>query len=251
MLFLVLNFVFAQECKPDVVVDDYKIRNESLLTTEQPPPLRFFNLLGGDYGAKDATIAVNPSPNSNMIIKAGWGPADTSESSTHPGGPVAHNYWYVKFDLNACFDLRGYSGFEMDLLSPLGSDFYITLTQHASDCKTRLIDSVYRNLTDYVKPNGTLQTVFIPFQDFKKNLVGNDFDFQFLKDVTFVNLGPENAEFELKMFRLRGCRSNSTGSVGTVTGTGTSTSTTPVRSSAWIIGSGFFISIFWTLCFMF
>ena len=50
-------------------------------------------------------------------------------------------------------------------------------------------------------------------------MVGGDFDFQFLKDVTFVNLGPEFAVFELTRFSL--VSNCTTGSSTVVTGTST------------------------------
>jgi hypothetical protein len=192
MLFvsLIQTAVAQSACKPDLLVDDFRRANESLLIIESPPPLRYFNLIGGDYGSKFANFTYNPDPIRNMDIIAEQGEPDTSESDTHPGAPTAFNYWYVKFDLNACFDLTGYESMEFDLESPAGSDFMIAMTQRSSDCSRRLIDSLYTNLTNYITPNGSRQTVRVPFSNFSRNWVGGEFNFRYLKDVTFINLIP-------------------------------------------------------------
>ena len=112
------------------------------------------------------------------------GPPDTSEADTHPGAPTAHNYWYVKFDQGACFDLSKYQSIQFGINAPSGTDFAISLTQKSADCKSRLIDSVYRNLTNYVITDGTTQTVTLPVADFSKNLLNQNFDLVHLKDFT-------------------------------------------------------------------
>ncbi|KAJ3302482.1 hypothetical protein HDV03_004905, partial [Kappamyces sp. JEL0829] len=135
--------------------------------------------------AKDATINVTASANGGyMQIVSTWGPADTSEDSTHPGAPTAHNYWYVKLDAKACYNLSPYSAFQFDLKGPAGTNFGITLTQKSANCSTRLVDSVYKNLTDYVTMDGTKKTVTLPVKDFSTNLLGAGFDLVHLKDFT-------------------------------------------------------------------
>ncbi|KAI8911541.1 hypothetical protein EDD86DRAFT_202663 [Gorgonomyces haynaldii] len=165
--------------------------------------MRYFNLMGGDYGAKAANISINTSQKYMRIVPQ-KGEPDLSESDTHPGAPIATNYWYVKFDLKACFDLSPYTAIQFDLVAPAGSDMYFTLTQHLSDCVTRVIDSVYTTLTKYVKPDGTKKTVTIPISDFATNLVGKPFDFVHLKDFTVVNLAPVGADLRLSQFLLKG-----------------------------------------------
>ena len=112
------------------------------------------------------------------------GPADVSEDSTHPGAPTAHNYWYVKFDRDACFNLAKYRTIEFDIVAPAKTDFYIALTQKSADCNSRLIDSVYRNMTNYITPDGTRKTISIPVRDFSTNLLKGAFDLAHLKDLT-------------------------------------------------------------------
>lgn len=74
-------------CTPDLMVDNFATANQSLLVAETPPPLRFFDLLGGDYGIKDGNITVMPAGKGQyMGITSDWGPADTSEDTTHPNG---------------------------------------------------------------------------------------------------------------------------------------------------------------------
>ncbi|KAJ3365383.1 hypothetical protein HDU91_002218, partial [Kappamyces sp. JEL0680] len=96
--------------------------------------------------------------------------------STHPGAPTAHNYWYVKLDAKACYNLSPYSAIQFDLKGPAGTNFGITLTQKSANCSTRLVDSVYKNLTDYVTMDGTKKTVTLPVKDFSTNLLGAGFD---------------------------------------------------------------------------
>jgi hypothetical protein len=84
MFFFALSSVLAQSCTPDLLVDNYSKANLSLLITENPAPMRYFNLLGiqsltfgGDYGAKDAAITVDPITKTMQIIP-GWGPGKSN-----------------------------------------------------------------------------------------------------------------------------------------------------------------------------
>ncbi|KAI8895789.1 hypothetical protein BC833DRAFT_599994 [Globomyces pollinis-pini] len=204
-------------CTKDLLLDDFAKIDYRPLLIETPPPDRYFNLVGGDYGAKDQNFTIN-TKEKFMEITADWGPADTSESDTHPGGPTAHNYWYSKFDPLACFDLSPYTALQFDIKAPAGTDMYFTLTQHAPGCKKRLIDSVYQNLTKYITPDGTKKTVKIPLSDFGKNLVGKDFDFKYLKDFTTVNLIPKGVVIQMSNMLLKGNCDNA-GSGSSTTGT--------------------------------
>jgi hypothetical protein len=92
-----------------------------------------------------------------------------------------------------------------------------TLTQKNPTCKTgnttRLVDSVYKPLSAYYKPDGTKKTLVLPFADFSNNLAGGKFDFAHLKDWTIVNLVPAGATFTLSNLKLVGnCASSTTGS---------------------------------------
>jgi hypothetical protein len=88
-----IQIVTAQNCKPDLLVDDFRRANQSLLIIESPPPLRYFNVIGGDYGSKAANFTYNPEPVRNMDIIAEQGEPDTSERQFSPGAPIAFNYW--------------------------------------------------------------------------------------------------------------------------------------------------------------
>jgi hypothetical protein len=112
------------------------------------------------------------------------GPADTSEKMYSPGAPTAHNYWYVKFDAVACFNLARYRAIQFDVKAPAGADFYIALTQKSADCRSRETDSVYKNMTEYITPNGQFQTLTLPVSDFSTNLLNRTFDMAHLKDFT-------------------------------------------------------------------
>ena len=71
----------ASACTPDLLIDNFpSIKQAACRECGAEPdgsyPTRFFNLIEGDYGAKDATVSVNPSATGaggNMEILAGWG----------------------------------------------------------------------------------------------------------------------------------------------------------------------------------
>ena len=60
-----------------------------------------------------------------MGLTSTWGAADTSEADTHPGAPTAHNYWYAKFDLNACYDISKFTAMQFDLVAPAGAEMVL------------------------------------------------------------------------------------------------------------------------------
>lgn len=70
---------FAAACTPDLLLDNFpSIKQERCIDCGLEPdntyPIRYFNLVGGDYGAKDATISVNPNPaGGNMQLVSVWG----------------------------------------------------------------------------------------------------------------------------------------------------------------------------------
>lgn len=175
---------------------------------------RYFNLLGGDYGIKEegkSKIEVFPDPeNGYMQFLADWGKEDSSEAWTHPGMPNSHNYWYAKFDQYACFDLRGFSAIQFDLVAPANAEMTFVLTQKASNCSmsplqtARLIDSQYQPLKKYITPDGTKQTLTLPLSDFAKNVIGQDFDMAHLKDFTIIDIKPNDFNFQLSNFKLLG-----------------------------------------------
>jgi hypothetical protein len=129
------------------------------------------------------------------------------------------NFFFTKYNAEECFDLRGYDAIQFDLLAPVGSEGLFTLTQMAEDCTTRLLDSTYTPLSRYITPNGQVQTVYQPLSDFALNVEGGAFDFQHLKDWTFVNLAPIGAEFVISNYVLRGnCTTGTEPGTATVDG---------------------------------
>ena len=227
MLFALIQSILA--CNPDVLVDDFKAARLLPLDIEVPPPMRYFNLIGGDYGIKEENnnaIKVFPNEtNGYMNIYAELGPEDTSEAYTHPGKPNSRNYWYVKFDKYACFDLTPFKFIQFDLKAPAGSEMTFVLTQKAPNCTefptqtARLIDSDYQLLSKYATMDGTKKQVKIPLSDFKMNLEGKEFDMKHLKDFTIVDIVPA-ANMELSNFWLVGdCTPNgstNSGNTGSV-----------------------------------
>ena len=220
MKFLLVSFALA--CTQDLLVDDFKEARLLPLDIETPAPMRYFNLLGGDYGIKEENgnkIQLFPNATDGyMTIYAEFGNEDTSESYTHPNQPNSHNYWYAKFDKYACFDLTPFKSIQFDLKAPAGSEMIFVLTQKSANCTEnplqakRLIDSEYLYLKDFITPDGTKQTVSIPLEKFGKNLLGEPFDLKHLKDFTIVDIKPA-VVMEFSNFKLVGdCTTNTTGS---------------------------------------
>jgi hypothetical protein len=175
----------------------------------------------------------------HLEFLADWGPEDTSESWTHPGKPNSHNYVYVKFDLNACFDLSPFTAFEFDLVAPPDAEMIFVMTQKSANCSVREIDSVYHSLDEYIKPDGTKQTVRMPVSDFSKNLLGQDFDLRHLKDFTIIDIKPSTFNFQISNFYLRGnCQSTTSvtsGSSTVTSSTSRATTTAPASNAAYPI----------------
>ncbi|KAJ3342168.1 hypothetical protein HDU83_006203 [Entophlyctis luteolus] len=139
------------------------------------------------------------------------------------------NSWFTKFNWINDFDLTPYKGFSIDLIAPVGSDFNMTLTQWIPSNNTRGVDSQYRPLSYYLTPTGQPQTLTVPLTDFATNLVGGQFDFANLKDLTIVNFVPVGAQFVFTRITLLGdCSSSSStaaaASASVTTGTKTSNS---------------------------
>ena len=187
------------QCVPDVLIDDFSAIRTGWL--DNLP--KFFNLVGGDYGSLGAPFTINPN-NQSLSIKAGSYPVGVPEAQANPGTAPTFNYWYVKFDREACFNTTIYSGISFDLIAPLGSDMNFTMTQRSKNCSVRLVDSQYHLLSKYITPDGTKQTVYLPFSDYSLNLFGEAFDFEYFKDWTLVNLGPEGSEFVMSDLKLVG-----------------------------------------------
>jgi hypothetical protein len=146
MVFSLASFAAAQAqaCKPDLLLDDFK----KIDYHDYEGANRYFNLVGGDYGAYRADFTYDDKAQKAIIV------------------PTANeNFWFSKFDLGACFDLTGYTGIQFDITAPAGSSLTFTLTQKAPDCVDRLIDSEYTPLSKYITPNGQKQTVLQPLSD--------------------------------------------------------------------------------------
>lgn len=225
VLIALSSSVLGQSCRPDIVVDDFStIRNGFL--PEEPTNPKIFNTMGGDYGASSLTnFTVDTAAKAMTIVPAPEN-IGAPEPWANPGTAETINYWFTKFDLRACFDLRGYTGIAFDLIAPTGSDMNFTMTQRTANCSWRGLDSVYRPLSSYITPDGTKKAVFLPFSDYAKNLRGGDFDFVHLKDWTAVNLVPSGARFVMSNLVLRGNCTTRTATNGTVTTNGTTTGTT-------------------------
>ena len=178
---VLLSAVATAQCKPDLLIDDFaKVDVHAYEGAD-----RNFNLVGGDYGAVGITATYEPE---NKRVKLVSNAAD--------------NFWFSKFDLQACYNLNGYTAITFDFEAPVGTDASFTLTQKSPDCKERLVDSQYVGLG--VPMDGTKKSITLPLSGFSKNLNGTDFDMVHLKDWTLVGLKPIGTTAYFSNFVLKG-----------------------------------------------
>lgn len=235
-----INTVYATECGQDVLVDDF-----SVVRTFNAPnnEVKRLNALNGDWGQLGGSFAIDTDAKT-LTITAESVPEDQimyPNPLVNPGTQPTFNYFYTQFndqkenfDL-ACFDARNYNGLRLTIKADAGSDFNITLTQRkVDDCSVRTFDSEYKKLTDYYTTPGQEQEIFIPFSDFTTDLGGNAFNLQWLKDVTIVNMQPDDAQFVLKNVYLTtpDCdTSSSSSSSSSPSSPSTSTASTSSKTS--------------------
>ena len=237
ILATVLSAIIAQQtntCTPDLLIDDFlDPKTQQSVVIESGRVDKYLNKLGADYGAAGNDFSFTAGPAGHLSIVAGRDEnIGNPEPKSNPGAPLSFNYFFWKNDLMACSDVSKYVAVQFDLMAAMGSNMFITLTQKSKDCKTRLVDSEYKQLTDFVKPNGQSQVVTIPFSGFSKNLLGNDFDFNHLKDVTFVNLTPSGATFLIRNLKMIGTCNSSGNTTSTATSASTSTPTSDKSKSS-------------------
>ncbi|KAJ3020824.1 UNVERIFIED_CONTAM: hypothetical protein HDU68_009954 [Siphonaria sp. JEL0065] len=240
---------FAQSCQPDVLVDDFRARTPSMYR-QQPLTLieggvpvatgcefgtgfngcnKTLNLLGGDFGDSGIDEVLNVgsltlTPKDNSAVVGGF------EAAARPGTAVTLNYWFIKFNWENDFDLTKYVGLLLDFTAPVGADMNITLTQWEPVSNTRGIDSQYRLLSSYIKPNGQPQTLNLKWTDYSTNLNNQPFDLKHLKDITFVNLSVNSTFVFTKMTLTGNCTTKNT--VVTTSGVPATTKTSGSVASA-------------------
>ncbi|KAJ3178624.1 hypothetical protein HDU87_003447 [Geranomyces variabilis] len=205
----------ANDCGPDLLIDDFSVVRQGKLPF--PPQVdnttRFLNALGADYGddGQNLTFATVPADKVMRINVI-----------------TTQNFWFSKFDASACFDTTNFHGIAFDMLAPVGGNMKMTLTQKNPDCILRTdygpSDATYIPITNYMNPNGTKQSVIIPFADFKMNSGGKLYDFLHLKDWTLNQFSPAGSTWEISNLRLMyACKGN--GPLGTNSTGGPTTST--------------------------
>ncbi|KAJ3208437.1 Annexin A13 [Dinochytrium kinnereticum] len=182
-------------CQTNVLVDDMRPREASMYRTQ--PPGEGCEQFPGTF-------------NGWVVVGAQYrGAAESIEEGRLKiivDGSGGFNYWFTKFNWEQDFDLTRFYGLEMDLIAPPNSDFSITLTQWQpfTTPPSRGIDSVYKQMTDYMKPTGTKQTLRFSWSDYAMNLNGRPFDLKHLKDLTLVDLKPAGAVFYISRITLLG-----------------------------------------------
>ncbi|TPX31168.1 hypothetical protein SmJEL517_g05416 [Synchytrium microbalum] len=238
-------------CTADILMDDFRMprpfTNSSGLnggpTQQNLPAGVSFNLVDADYGEAGVPYVYN---NGSMTLTVGSiSPVYTPDPSTNPKTANTFNYWYTKFNNGACFDATSYTSVEIIGTFPVGVNFNITMTQKASNCLNRTIDSEYHLLTKYITPSGSQQTLTIPFSDFSQNLLGAAYDFVHLKDFTLVNITPQGAVITLKSIKVLGncATGNATTPVQTLPYGATSTPRSGSSASPVIVNTNAVVSV--------
>ncbi|TPX44862.1 hypothetical protein SeLEV6574_g04250 [Synchytrium endobioticum] len=172
----------AQICATNLLIDDFRTGQRP--TTGPAGNDRIYDLAGGDYGGVGLQ--------GNIAIADGSGTITPDNSAAGLNGT---NYFFVKYDPNACFDATKYTGLQMEFTFPANADFQIAYTQKAPNCVDRLDDSEYKKLSDFIVPNGGRQTVFLPFSVFGHNVRGGLFDWKHIKDLTFLQFVPTRVPY--------------------------------------------------------
>ncbi|KAJ3341340.1 hypothetical protein HDU83_006677 [Entophlyctis luteolus] len=219
----------------EVVVDNMSPRTSDEYKTDSYGNNKTLNLLGGDYGVdSNSSLSFNFASSDGFVgVNPGWvSNPSNSDAGLHPDDILASNYFYFKFvwddqisstdfGVTVCEDLTVYQGLYLNISMPTGSDVYLTLTQKNANCTERIQDSAYVKLSQFHTPNGTPQTIFIPFSLMKYEFDGvTPYNFAHAKDATFVNFNPPNVQY--KFYHIGLVDTGSTCTPANATGVGVS-----------------------------
>ncbi|TPX59236.1 hypothetical protein PhCBS80983_g02581 [Powellomyces hirtus] len=184
------------ECGRDLLIDDFRSSRRGVLKIPGETITRQLNLLEADYGQGPNPDSLNYTIDTTAgVIRIVSGPQPVGQD----------NYWFSKFDPNACFNTTNWHAIAFDLVGPPGGAFTTTLTQKNPDCIDRtpgLSDSDYIPISNYVTLDGTKQPVVMPFADFRRNIAGGAFDLVHLKDWTLNHFLPVGSVWEISNLRL-------------------------------------------------
>ncbi|KAJ3046354.1 hypothetical protein HK097_000942 [Rhizophlyctis rosea] len=190
----VLPSDFTQPCGADLLIDDFAQQRTFAAPNGETKRL---NALGGDWGQYGGNYTISTTARTLSIVPARGAQVYPADPKVAPGSEPTFNWFYTQFSDQrapgafdkACANLTPFTAFEFDALAPRGFDFNITFTMRAvGDCKTRIYDSVYHPFSKYYTTPGTKQTIRLPFSDFVKNWAGEDVNWAWNKDMTWVNL---------------------------------------------------------------
>ncbi|KAJ3023342.1 UNVERIFIED_CONTAM: hypothetical protein HDU68_008661 [Siphonaria sp. JEL0065] len=233
----------------ELLVDDMRPRTANQSKNDSFGNVKTLNLNGGDYGVDGGSkLQFNfAASNGHVDVIPGWdkNPGD-GDAALHPPAILASNYFYYKFvwddqkssndfGVNVCQDLSVYQGLYLNVSMPAGSDVYLTLTQKNAACSARTKDSAYVKLSQFHTPNGTPQSIFIPFDLMKLQFDGQPYDFTHAKDATFVNFSPSDVTYSfyhIGLVKNGASCTPKTGGVSTGTGTGVPAQTTAKATSS-------------------
>ncbi|TPX30389.1 hypothetical protein SmJEL517_g06041 [Synchytrium microbalum] len=196
----------GQTCQRDVLVDDFRAARP---VTGPSGTVVKYNLLNGDYGAVGATWAINApaagafTGTGTLTIANPANPPYASDPTYNPYMPASYNWFFFKFDPAACFDISQYTAI-MFTYSVSDPTFWanMTLTQKAPDCTTRTIDSQYHPFSTFTSGAAAIKTYTQPLSSVPYNLAGGYYDRTHLKDFTFVNMQPANANVVLTLYQI-------------------------------------------------
>ncbi|KAJ3046727.1 hypothetical protein HK097_000599 [Rhizophlyctis rosea] len=186
---------FAQPCGADLLLDDF---SSERVWTAPSGEVKRANAIGGDWGIWGGNFTIDTSAKTLTIVPRVQ-PTPYLAEGFNPDTVPTFNFFYTQFTNQheifdkACANLTAFNALEFEAVAPAGFDFNITFTQRLqNDCEVRTYDSQYQLFSKYYTTPGQKQTIRLPLSDFSKDLSGANFNYQWNKDITLVNLAGAN-----------------------------------------------------------
>ncbi|KAJ3043217.1 hypothetical protein HDV00_005537 [Rhizophlyctis rosea] len=188
---------FAQSCGGDLLLDDF---SQDRVWTAPTGEVKHANAIGGDWGIWGGNFSIDTSAKTLTITPAKQPTALQPNSTYNPNTVPTFNFFYTQFTNQheifdkACANLTVFTALEFDAVAPAGFDFNITFTQRLQgNCDVRTFDSRYQLFSKYYTTPGQKKTLHLPLSDFNVDLSGASFNYNWNKDITWVNLAGAKA----------------------------------------------------------
>ncbi|KAJ3040038.1 hypothetical protein HDV00_011487 [Rhizophlyctis rosea] len=210
---------FTKPCGADLLVDDFATPRQ---WTAPGGEVKYLNALNGDWGVYGVNRTINNAAKTLTLVPGRGATVYPADPKVAPGSEPTFNWFYTQFSNQqaagafdkACADLSPFSSFEFDAVAPAGFNFNITFTmRQVGNCSTRIFDSIYQPFTKYYTTPGQKATIKLPFSDFAKDWAGNNVNWAWDKDMTWVNLVAAKPTDSLVISNvwLRGAQCSSSG----------------------------------------